>query len=173
MASLPEFVRILIHEAHEPPMLRKTTFSFFMIAILTLIGTEQAYACSCLMPEGPISKLVGEAKQSSHSIFSGKVVKITENPDAQKFQDQYISVELRVIDIWKGTLGKTVTIRTGSHDGNCRFPFKVNQTYLIYAENSTMYSPTEMLSTGICSRTTLYAKGKQDIRYLGKSKKPA
>ena len=153
-------------------MEKKTTFYFAIIAFFLLFGAPRAFACSCLLPEGPRSKLVAEAKQGSHAIFSGKVIKIVENPNAQKMQDQYISVELRVVEIWKGTLGKTVTIRTGANDGNCRFPFKVGQTYLVYAENSTMYSPTEMLSTGICSRTALYSKGKPDIRYLGRRRKP-
>ena len=154
-------------------MNKKTTFGLFVIAFFTLFGAEQALACSCVLPEGPLSKLVADAKNSSDAIFSGKVLKITENSSPGSMQNQYNSVELQVVDVWKGTLRKTVTIRTGANDGNCRYPFKVGETYLIYAENSTMYSPTDFLSTGICSRTALLAEGKPDLRFLGKRRKPA
>ena len=137
-----------------------------------MLGAERAFACSCIMPEGSLSKLVGDAKKSSDAIFSGRVLKITENPNAERMQYQYLSVELKVVDTWKGTIGKTVIIRTGSNDGNCRYPFKVGETYLIYAENSTMYSPTKFLSASVCSRTTPLAEGKPDIRFLGKRRRP-
>jgi hypothetical protein len=153
-------------------MLNKTKFILLAALMVTLFGSGRAFACSCMMPEGPLSKLVADAKQSSHAIFTGKVLKTTPNPGAQKFQDQYLSIELQVIDVFKGNVTRRVTIRTGSSDGNCKFPFKVNQTYLIYAENSTMYSQAEMLSTGICSRTAALIKARSDLRYLGKPRKP-
>ena len=153
-------------------MLKHLIFSFALVVGFTMFASE-AYGCSCLMPEGPRSKLVGEARDAAHAVFSGKVVKITENPGAEKMQDQYIEVELRVTDVWKGTVSRNVTLRTGSNDGNCRFPFELNKTYLVYADNSTMYSQSEMLSTGICSRTSLITKGKADMRYLGPRKKPS
>jgi|GEM_PF-3400137 len=68
-----------------------------------------------------------------------------------RHQSQYyvwpVSVSFNVQSSWKGVTTTTTAIFTGN-GGDCGYPFKVGNQYLVYAHN--FYSD---LATGICSRT--------------------
>lgn len=144
-------------------------FLFYAACVvgLVILLNGEGYACSCVPHEGePLAKQVREAKTHADAVFTGEVLRISEN-----LEEEYVSIEIRLIGLWKGNLRKKVTILTGLHDGNCRYKFRLGETYLVYASNLTMYSPTRSLSTHMCHRTAVLSEGKADIRYLGTQKK--
>lgn len=147
-------------------MKKHLILQLFVLGFILFLPTD-AIACSCLEYEKPTAKVIKQAKKVTDAIFTGKVLNITENQEADN-----ISVKLRVISVWKGQIKKTVTVLSGLHGGNCRYYFEVGSTYLVYADNSTMYSPVISLSTGSCDRTSMLSAAKTDIRFLGKSRKP-
>jgi hypothetical protein len=140
----------------------------YVICVLAfaLFAQNEALACSCGFDDSkPLAVQVREAKKRSDATFTGRVLKITDN-----FDKQYLSVEIEVVDVWKGKLASTTTVLTGLHDGNCRFDFKVGKTYLIYARKLRMYA-ADSLSTHMCTRTELSKDAQADIRILGNPRK--
>ena len=138
----------------------------FILGLMMFLHTD-VFACSCETRSEPLAEKVRKAKAESDAIFTGSVLSITENTT-----DEYISVELKVIEVWKGEIAQKVTVLSGLHDGNCRYPFKVGKLYLVYAHHSTMYSRVKSLSTGICTRTSVLSEAESDVRVLGKTRKP-
>jgi hypothetical protein len=145
---------------------RRPSF-LILIAFVVVVSASEAFACSCVRVEGPITELVRKEKLESAAVFTGKVRSIVERQGYG-----WVTVDFDVLDLWKGRLNKTVSLRTGLDDGNCGFKFKRGETYLVYARNLSMYSPSKSLSTHICLRTALLADAKADIPHLGNSKLP-
>lgn len=117
------------------------------------------------MLEETVKSRVKQAKKESKAVFTGKVLEIIENTD-----DSYITVKLKVLNSWKGKLTNEITVLTGIDDGNCRYQFEVNKTYLVYAYNGTTYSSEESFETTQCTRTTDVSEATEDIKLLDKGK---
>jgi hypothetical protein len=147
--------------------MNRITPYLIIVIILVILCSGEVLACSCIEPvyDESLSVQVKRAKKESIAVFTGVVTQLTENQ-----QGRYTTINLRVIDLWKGNLSKEITVLTGLHDGNCRYPFEVNKKYLIYSYNGTMYSPSESLETNICTRTTIFSEAKADIKILGKKR---
>lgn len=133
-----------------------------------ILSSAETLACSCAPPVygESLSVKVKRAKKESSAVFTGVVTQLTENREGFG----YTTIKLKVIDLWKGNLSKEITVLTGLHDGNCRYPFEVNKKYLVYSDNGTMYSSSKSLETTMCTRTTIFSEAKADIKILGKSK---
>src|SRR5688572_10665726 len=95
-------------------MNRKTTLYTISVVALLFLAWSEAIACSCPDLAEPLVTKVEKEKRDSQAIFTGKVLKMTEN-----LEEGYVSVELEVFDLWKGKLPATTTVLTGLHDGNC------------------------------------------------------
>lgn len=133
----------------------------FISTIVLLLALQltapSAHACSCAPPPPPKKALEG-----STAVFSGKCISV-------EIKDQQKIVTFEVDRVWKGDIGKTITITTAVHGATCGYGFttKGDGTYLVYC-----HGKPEALSTNICTRTRSLAAGAEDIKELGDGDKP-
>ena len=126
---------------------RLTGVALFVVAILAL-GDKHLAACSCA-PASPC-----QATWAAHLTFVGKVEtieKLTLHTAPRPFSYSR-RVRLRVVEQFTGEAATDVDIFTNDQTASCGYPFQTNQTYLVYAYKD---AETGLLSTSICSRTTL------------------
>lgn len=119
-----------------------------------------ARACDCVNA-GPACK----AFAVTPNVFVGRVVKI--GTFASDVGNRQISFE--VTNTYRGTVGSTVDILTGSGGGDCGFDFKEGQSYLVYA---SVQPETGKLFTTICTRTRLLSDARDDLDYFKKMNDP-
>lgn len=100
-----------------------------------------------------------EAKTQATAVFLGKAAKVTETGSG-------ITLVFSVEKFWKGAKQKsqTITIETGRRYSPS---FKVGERYIVYASGGA-----DKLTTGRCSRTKLAEYADDDLKALGKGKKP-
>jgi hypothetical protein len=135
----------------------------------------------------PVEGVKKELKQAG-AVFSGKFVgteyrkgnadvvvtsqKMTSRNDGEQ---KIVVLKFRVERWWKGKSTREVVIftdRTISADGSqtitdCDFPFEIGKGYLVYA-----FSDEKQLKTNVCTRTKEIGKAGQDLKILGKGRKP-
>ncbi|MEX2213382.1 MAG: hypothetical protein WD768_04600 [Phycisphaeraceae bacterium] len=99
-----------------------------LIAVIVLLAVAAAapltFACSCAPPPPP-----KEALKGSVAVFSGKCVEVKID---EKGFTKHVTIE--VDRVWKGEVGKKVTITTAVHGATCGYGFttKGDATYLVY-----------------------------------------
>jgi hypothetical protein len=136
----------------------------FVLGLVMFLHTD-VLACKCSRQDGEsLQQRVTQAKTDANAVFSAKVLAVAVN--RREFS---VSVKLSVEQVWKGEVAKEVTLTTGSGGGDCGYPFKVGESYLVYANASE----GGLLSTGICSRTNKLSASAQDVKILGKGKPAA
>ena len=128
-------------------------FGVIAIIALALVG-PRARACSCAPPPPPAKALA-----QALAVFSGKVTRLAPNRTL---------VWLDVTRIWKGVKDRQILVSTASHEAACGFPFRVGETYLVYATGEN----GPMLRTGLCSRTKRLAEAAEDLTELGEGSPP-
>jgi len=134
--------------------------SLFIFGLLVFSQTDAlGSSCDLSVLKLSIKQQINKARKSSNAVFSGKVLEITKHP-----QNFYVSVKLLVKDVWKGNIPKEITVTTGLGNGDCGYPFEVDESYLIYANASN----ENKLSTTICHRTKNLSESIQDLQTLGK-----
>jgi hypothetical protein len=133
------------------------TFLTLGTLIIMLFATYHVYACSCGPPR-PISldKQVEEAVNQDEAIFLGKVIRIGRKDSI------FTEVVFQVDRVWKGNLFKTVSVDSGFTVFGCKYPFKVGESYLVYA-----YGDKEYLGVDNCSRMEKLTDAKEDLKILG------
>lgn len=115
----------------------------------------RAYACSCM-------KLTpSEGFTSSTTVFTGEVTDISKNESTQ-FGGR--AVTLRVKRLWKGEPKKTIEVHTAGSSAACGYPFKMGETYLVYAVSDE----ADPMRVSLCSRTAPVDQAKDDLSFLGK-----
>lgn len=129
-----------------------TMFLFSMIVFLAFDTGQYVYACSCVSRGGPSPS---EAFEKSTTVFSGEVTEIDKNDSSPTK-----TVKFDVQRVWKGVSGNQTTVITGSDDGNCGYPFVMNETYLVYAVGNPLFTQS-------CGRNTLFADSYDDLHVLG------
>ncbi|KGP72767.1 hypothetical protein [Pontibacillus yanchengensis] len=117
-------------------------------------------ACSCVMPPS-----VDEEVEVSAAVFTGEVIDIEKKSRSRK-------VTFEVSNTWKGVTKSEIVITTGLNSADCGFPFEVGESYLLYANESSMYEGVAELSTTICDRTAAIEEAQQDLETLGEGKAP-
>src|SRR5262249_10049444 len=80
-------------------------------------------------------------------------------PDAPIAQRR---IRFDVAEAFRGVSGATVDVLTGLGGGDCGYPFRVGERYLVYAQASTDGST---LDTGICTRTRPIGDAAEDLAY--------
>ena len=146
-------------------ILKLTIASFFFVPWIATTNIKQAYACSCLPPEGPKAEL-----EKAKAVFAGTVLEKIERTDPQaNFRFDSVKVRFKVSEVWKGIVGKReVVITTGPNSAACGFFFEQGKKYLVYASSPNNSS----LSTSLCSRTKLFSNAQEDLSELGDPKNP-
>jgi hypothetical protein len=114
-----------------------------------------AKACSCIAP-GPPCQAYGR----SSAVFSGQVLEIVPF-DGGGYPQKL--VRFAVSEAFRGISGSSVEIVTGNGGGDCGYPFKVGESYLVYSHSSPQ---DNRHYAGICSRTAPLSEASQDIEYL-------
>jgi hypothetical protein len=76
------------------------------------------------------------------------------------------NVTMEVLAHWKGELAASVQVLTGVSDADCGFPFRVGETYLVFA-NSDANEVAGRFATSICSRTAATEYATEDLIALG------
>jgi hypothetical protein len=141
-----------------------------MIAIaVTLLGTVDVRidACECLrLP--PLSPAV---RKEAPFIFEGKVVEMVERSlhtlrttsggGSSETQPMGREVVFEVTRAWNGVTTKRLTVTADESD--CMFPFKIDQTYVVFAWKDAKGGP----ATSICTRTMESSKAAAVIAQLG------
>lgn len=118
--------------------------------------------CSCVGPRDPRSAL-----ETSAAVFTGRVVAVRDTmvgTAAEHGPWQMRRVTLEVDGVWKGVESATVVVLTGMGGGDCGFPFRRGESYLVYTAGGT---PGEPLRVGICGRTALLEHAAADLHALG------
>ena len=119
-------------------------------------------ACDCGDP-GPPCK----AFANTPVVFAGRVVKIAtislKAPSGDLYQDRLILLEVE--RSYRGSVGKTTEVVTGSGGTDCGYDFREGEHYLVYAYP---HPESGKLYTGICQRTRPISEAGDDLDYLSK-----
>ncbi len=130
-----------------------------IVVVLMLSLPVPAHACSC------ISSPIDEALAGATEVFTGRVTAV-KNPYAgaviQSSMDP-LSVTMSVDRVWKGTLGRSVELRTANSGASCGYRFDANEIYLVFAHDRHV---------SLCSRTKPIATATEDLAALGDSHVP-
>lgn len=133
------------------------------VVVLVMLARVEGFACTCGAPNPnqSLKRQVTAALSESRAVFSGRVLEVTDNPEAFG-----VVVKLRVERHWKGSPPLEVRLFTGRGGGDCGYRFEVGERYLVYA-----YGPrASELSTNICQRTAKLSEAAKDLRVLGKGR---
>jgi hypothetical protein len=129
---------------------------FGLMALAFVLSLATVSACSCMAPGTPLEEL-----NRSDAVFAGKVIDIDKG-----FMDYTYKVTFEVQDSWKGIEAQEITLQTGQDSAMCGYPFEVNKTYLVYADQLE-----GELTAGLCSRTALLSNedftSNEDLEELG------
>ena len=141
--------------------------------VMLLLGSEPAVACMCF---GKPS--VTEARRNARAVFLGTVVS-SEYREGAKYPDgkdagEELTMRFSVERWWKGNLTPEVVLFTEQYRApdlsvsvvNCAYQFEVGKRYLVYAVLDGK------LRAAYCSRTSEAEKAGEDLRVLGKGKRP-
>jgi hypothetical protein len=115
------------------------------------LSPKSADACSCAGPG-----LSCDAAWRADAVFVGHVVSIESPSTGGRL------VRLAVIEAFRGFQLSQVTLVTGYGQGDCGYPFRMGESYVVYAHRS----PTDQLSTSICTRTRPVVNATDDLTYL-------
>ena len=135
--------------------------SVFTLLLLTLC--QSAYACVCGSNVGVTREPEIQAfvKRSDTAVFTGELIEIADH-------SEYREVKFAVEQYWSGKVTSEFTIRTDKTTSSCAFDFLIGKSYLVYAD-----SFEGSLYTGACSRNQEQKKDLEDLRFLGKGRRPA
>jgi hypothetical protein len=136
-----------------------------MLGFVALLGALwmappcETGVCSCAGPRDVPSTVA-----SAQAVFTGRVVSVrnrtVQTPNGPRPRR---AVTLRVDRAWKGVESRTVVVLTGQGGGDCGFPFRRGDSYLVYAYGA----PGEVLAAGMCGRTAELSRAAADLRALG------
>jgi hypothetical protein len=134
-----------------------------LVPILLITLANDAHACSCVPPDPPVH----ENLQRSDAVFTGRVLRITED---HSFEPSW-RVHLSVDRAWKGVHTQQITIWTAKTGAYCGVDFEPEQRYVVYA---TRYVGREAsraargaLWVSLCSGTRLIDNTSEDLSQLG------
>lgn len=133
-----------------------------LIALAVLVGcavaAPVAWSCSCAPPPPPKGAL-----ENAVAVFSGKCVEMKE---ANQFTKQFT---FEVAKVWKGEVGKKVTVTTAANGAACGYGFdtKGEATYIVYC-----FGKGDALQTNLCTRTRPLSAAAEDLKELGDGAPP-
>ena len=143
---------------------------------LLIFSCEPALGCMC--GDKPT---VAEARRAARIVFLGKVIAseyelVAANRNAKEAREE-LTARFRVERVWKGNLEREVVLFTEQYQApdfsisvvNCAYQFIVGKRYVIYAGFSSSDQKPRAL---YCSRTSEVEKAREDLRLLGRGKKP-
>jgi hypothetical protein len=121
-----------------------------------LLWAPPAHACKCAEPAS-----VSDAKDSAAAVFEGRVTKLT------PIGSNDLVVELNVVRTWKDADVEHILLRTRQDTEACGFPFAVDQSYLVYANEAASGATMPGLEVLQCGRTQQIERAEADMAVLG------
>lgn len=146
------------------------TFAIWTVSILALAAlwllasAEPSQACSCL-PHGSPS----ESLAKSTEVFQGVVTSvhgydIGDRGDGSWASNDPVTMEFDVSVVWKGQVGKSITIKTVRDGVSCGRPLGLGGEYIVYSSGGGI---------GLCDRTHEVGRaGYNDREELGPGRAP-
>ncbi len=142
--------------------------------VLSLLGLlialplpRSCLACSCAQPTTPAGGWTRAALLTQGDVvFRGKVVHAGPlRVLGGGATDGTYTVTFQADEVWKGAVTGSVVVQAGQGGGDCTIPFQVSQEWLVYGHGD----PSGVVTTGICSRTSQLAGGRNagDLAVLG------
>ena len=138
--------------------LRSSLFFVLLIGTLSFLGGE-AKACDCEYG----GSLPCYEYWRSDAVFQGTVVS-QQNLDEDNDGFSQRLARLAIEQAFKGITGSQVDIVTGRGGGECGYPFKDGQRYLVYAFRDR--KDTSRWHTSICTRTRPFSEAGEDLAYF-------
>lgn len=162
-------------------------------AVLAFVfGSTSAWACMCAYVQAPVEVLVMGQLETSSAVFSGKVVGyefrkglVTDFDGPPLTVEEASEREVKLVRFkvdrwWKMALPAEVLLTTEdwrrpAKEGEipislwsgCQLPLIEGESYLVYASGTA-----DTLRYRACSRTASLAKAAEDLKVLGKGKRP-
>lgn len=125
-----------------------------MIQILSLtlavLLSQNSYACSCMQ------ETLEEAYAKYHTIFRGKVGKVTKGKERT-------SVQFTVDTTWKGAAVKSITVTTANSSAACGYSFKAKEEYVVFGWKGPKDSSIIITS---CSKTARAEDALETLAWL-------
>ena len=145
--------------------MKRTLFSLFAFIALLMFARINVAACSCIQPfENPTLKQeLNWHRKNAKAIFTGKVIEIK---NFSHSQSTGVIVKMMVERFWKLPVPEEIIITDSGT--SCDYSFEVGKSYLVYAFSSS----GKNISTNLCSGNKTLQDATQDIKLLGRSKKP-
>lgn len=139
----------------------------------------------------------GDSLQNAPIVFSGLAASIkleihdpsgvpVNNIVPYASVDQIVNFQVR--KVWKGDVGTSVVVQTGSHAsrdcgvGNCGYKFEAGKSYLVFAyqgewgsapsDHTFPVTPSASIVTDKCTRTKLLSQASADLAALGQARLP-
>ena len=125
-----------------------------ILVVLFLPDPGTATACTCIKP-----RLATAQESSADAIFTGTVTEVERVPAWPNLKNVTFAVDTT----WKGTDSYSVTLITAWADDSCGIPFRVGESWLVYA----VVNGDSNLSTGTCTRTMRGEVAHEDLKVLG------
>jgi hypothetical protein len=89
-------------------------------------------------------------------------------PSGDFYEDRLIFLDVE--RSYRGSVGKTAEVVTGSGGSDCGYDFRMGEHYLVYAYP---HPQSGKLYTGICQRTQPISDAGDDLDYLSKKDDPS
>ena|SRR2546429_9588227 len=127
------------------------------------------HLCSCVVGAGPVNVkvVVAEGLRKADAVFVGSVASVIDSATPLASRPSMVVHTRRVLLVlergWKGALSDSLVVWTGNGAGDCGYPFKVGERYLVFAVSSGSAG----FSTGVCTLTQPLSKAGRYIRALG------
>ena len=163
--------------------MKKAQLVFFLV-ISGFVFVPSVLGCMCKPPGNPAKEMKGSA-----AVFSGKLIGTEyrkgvtlflsiaqpETKNGETAQTDVLVLKFQIDRWWKGRETREVVLftdQTKNPDGSqtitdCDFPFEVGKQYLVYA-----FRDEGKLKTNLCTRTKLLEKAGEDLKILGKGRRP-
>jgi hypothetical protein len=116
-------------------------------------GASSVYACECAGRGSPRKEL-----RQAGAVFTGEIVQVVPVEHSTRYL-----IKFKVEKFWKGVGGEFITVT--SLGGLCGIPFSVGEGWLVYAYDKDLW-------TDNCSRTKRVENASEDLRALGRGKRP-
>src|SRR4051812_13343979 len=147
------------HAAGEHTMTARRWQMLILAGVLMAMPDRVALGCSCGGSGGPAC----QAAWTADAVFSGTVVSIARvEADGAERRSPSMLVTFQIDRGFINAAAGSVSILTGTSGGDCGYPFKAGERYLVYANRTSGAG----LTTGICSRTRTLATAQEDLQYL-------
>jgi hypothetical protein len=123
---------------------------------VSLLSAGRLEGCTCIAFE------FGRDVEKYPIILLGKAIELAEHRTADPYA-RMVDVSFRVLQLWKGEVPISITIRTNRYESACGFPFAVGRHYVVFVWRDLSPAGTDrwLLETNSCSPTA--AAGKAGI----------